>query len=112
MSTHHPVELSGQGEDEVEIASGQKLGTAFLKPSLCDGSVTGSTASVAAGVVDIVLVAAVVALGDLTSQGFCPAPGDIEECTFVAGKDGLVELTDILGSVPTDDLRQARHEQT
>ena len=88
MSTHHPVELSGQGEDEVEIASGQKLGTAFLKPSLCGSSVTGSTAAVTAGVVDVVLVAAVIALGDLTSQGFGPASGDIEACTFLAGKDG------------------------
>jgi len=105
MCTDHGVEFSGEGEDEVEIARGHQFGSTFVKPSLCVGSMTGGTAAVAAGMVDVLPIAAPGALRDVASQGLGPAPGDIRECTSVAGEDGSVELTDILGSVPTDDLR-------
>ena len=63
------VELVRQGEDEVEVGHRQELGApsgepAFLRQRLALGAV-----AVAAGVVDVVGLAAVIAAADLTPQG-------------------------------------------
>jgi hypothetical protein len=68
----------GQGEDNVKVGHRQELGLTFGQPGCLLTSTALRTATVAAGMIVVSDLAAVIALGDMPSQGGCAA-----ECQLV-----------------------------
>jgi hypothetical protein len=59
----------GKGENDVEVGGGQEFGLAFFKPSLSGDVLTLGAVSIAAGMIEDTLSAAVGAALDVASQG-------------------------------------------
>jgi len=59
----------GEGKHDVEIRGGQEFGLAFFKPSLSGDVLTLGAVSIAAGVIEDTLSAAVGTALDVASQG-------------------------------------------
>jgi hypothetical protein len=59
----------GEGENDVEVGGGEEFGFAFFKPSLSGDVLTLGAVSIAAGVIEDTLSAAVCAALDVATQG-------------------------------------------
>lgn len=59
----------GESENDVEVGGGEEFGLAFFKPSLSGDVLTLGAVSIAAGMVEDTLCAAVGAAFDVATQG-------------------------------------------
>jgi len=59
----------GESENDVEVGSGEEFGLAFFKPSLSGDVLTLGAVSIAAGMIEDTLCAAVGTALDMASQG-------------------------------------------
>jgi len=67
----------GEGENDVEVGGGEEFGFAFFKPSLSGDVLTLGAVSIAAGVIEDTLSAAVGAALDVATQGWGTAVKEV-----------------------------------
>jgi hypothetical protein len=103
------AELVGDGEDDVEVRHGQEFLAATREPGLGIFAVALGTRPVAAGVIDVLLPAAVVTDVELATQGWAAAMAKVQERPTVAGEHALAETLDIPVAVETEDVGHLRH---
>ena len=59
----------GEGENDVEVGGREEFGSAFFKPSLSGDVLTLGAVSIAAGMIEDALCAAVITALDVATQG-------------------------------------------
>jgi hypothetical protein len=95
-----------QGEDDVEIRSGQEFGLARLEPTFARRRLTFWTMTIPAAVVSDADGAAIVALFDMAAQRRCAAGGDgAHDATFAATEMAGAGLAESI-AITTKDIRQ------
>lgn len=104
------IELLGHGEDDVKVRDGEQLGAARLYPFRTGRSLTARAAAAAAGMPEDVLIAAVVALLALSSEGRGAARGDgPERLALCSGGEVLAEERRAAGSCNRAEIMLGVH---
>jgi len=102
-------QLRRQREDEVEVAGGQKLRFPFLKPPPGVVAVALGTASVLAGMVRVLLMAANNAFVQMSAHAFCAAGENVGKSPLVARQHSVAEFIQILFPVSGYDIGKLDH---
>lgn len=112
MGTHQFTEFSGQGKDQMEIRYGKNFLVPSLQPPCGVGAVTLWTAAVPAGMIRIMLVATVVTLSQVPTQGLGTAGTDILKGSPVAGEHPVAKAGKVVLAESSKDLGYLRHTGT
>jgi len=93
----------------MKVGDREEFLTALCQPRLGIGAMALGTTPVAAGVVDIMLLATVITLEQVPAQGLRPAVDDIVHGATMAGQEILAEPFSIVCPLAPQDVRHLWH---
>ena len=109
VASQQGAKLLRQGEDHVEVRYRQQFLPPGFQPGLGILPMTLGAGPIAAGVIGVVLPAAVVADVDLAAQGWGAAALEILHDAAVAGQQVPAEPVEILPAVAAEDVGDLGH---
>jgi hypothetical protein len=110
VSESHRAQFIQQRKGDQIVGTGQQPSPLLIEPTLGLRAVTLGAVAIAAGVVDVCLLPAVIALLDMASKVRRSAGLDLLQGTCLAGKQALLELCAIRRTMEADNLRHLQHE--
>jgi hypothetical protein len=109
VSTYKVPQLLGQGQDDMKVGDRQEFLPSLFHPRLGVLVVAFRATAVPAGVIDVVLLTAMVTLQQLPAQGFGPAVNNIVHGPPVTGQQVLPNPVEVLSSIAPQDIRHLWH---
>jgi hypothetical protein len=105
MTPDNLPQLMGRGEGRVKVGDREELLTPFFQPGLGIRAMALRTTAVAAGMVDIMLLAAVITLEQVPSQDLRATVENILYRSPMAGEQILPEPGQVGTAITPKDLR-------
>jgi hypothetical protein len=109
MTPDHLPQLMGCGEDHVKVGDREELLTPFCQPGCGVLVVALGATAVAAGMVNIMLLATVITLEEVSSQDLRATVENILHGSPMAGEQLLPEPAQVGTAITPKDLRHLRH---
>jgi hypothetical protein len=109
IASHDVSQFLGKSEDNVEVADGKQFCFPCFQPPRCVAGVAFGTASVFAGMIRVLLMAASIAFVQMTTHAFGAAGEYVRECPFVAWQHRNTEFIQILSAVSGHDIGKFDH---
>ena len=109
MPSDHLPQLMGPGEDHVKGGDWEELLTPFFPPGLGLRAMALRTTAMAAGLVDIMLLATAITRQQVPSQDLRATVENLLYCSPMAGEQILPEPGLVGTAITPKDLRSCRH---
>ena len=111
VTPHQGTESFREGEDHVEVGNWEEFRPSGREPLFRVFRVALGTASVPAGVIGVLLVAAMIAGEDVAAQGGGAAVLEVFQGPAMAGQNVRAEPLEILPAVAAEDVGHLGHGQ-